>query len=1054
MNLCLRFKNKLLGLLVTGFLWSNVLNAQITLSGSEYVQDFNSLGSGLPVGWSGYTVATATSLGTAQSVGIAHVNWENTGGAFKNFASAAGPNNASTANRAFGVRQTGSFGDPGAAFVLHLADTKGLRDFALSLKLMSLDATSPRTTTWTIQYGILNEGNYTFTTIGTTYTTGNSTAGTQQIDISLGNALNDLDQPVWIRIVTLASSTGSGNRPSTAIDDFKLTYSKIDASAPALSAAPGTLSGFDYNVGNGPSAALSYLLNAANLEPAEGDIQIEAPDGFELSPSSDGSFTESLTIPYEERGLTDLPVYVRLKAGLAAGSYSNQTIVHTIGDSELSTTVTVSGSVLDPDQPCGTTSVPISVARASANNTPLTITGRITAVTLANHNIYLNDGTGPNDGILVFDNTSLRPDDLAVGDLVQITGLRAEFNGMAQLSGVSCFERIEPATTAPIPTPITGDQLCAHMGQLVSIADVTISSPSDRLAGNTTYTLSDGSVMYIHNNTGIGGSVPPESPVTVTGIVTLFGGVCQLNPRFVADIPGATPPAPCGMPLSEITNQEAVLEVVNWNVEWLGHSSNGTGANQLTNVLNNISALQADVFLLQEICSYNEANPADAGTSFGAIIQALNSEYPTRNYTGECSPAYSYSYVESPDPQGQRVCVVYRSDQVTKISSKPLMQEIYDAGVPDYPTGQSSQFWSSGRLPFLLEADVTLNNETNRVHFISLHSKANTAPQDMSYWRRQYDHKVLYDYLETEYPDANIIMAGDFNDDFDQSIYQYGSNNISSWSPFLYTDPNETDVFGPRPNELWHALTYKYSGTGCSSTPGYSTFIDHVMVSDEIAYSLPNSRTSAGEGLMVGSVETIRGTSATGVGRASDHYPTFTSYTLNSSLPVSLAAFNLTEDQESRSVNLSWSTASEQNSAYFEVQKSDDAKRFAAIGRVEGAENSGKLTHYSFRDHSPSAGMSYYRLKLVDLDGSFDYSGILSARFDLALDIYPNPVVHTVRLSSEEPIRTWSVYRANGALAIEGNQPEIDFSGLNTGLYLLKIQFRSGETTVRKLIKN
>jgi hypothetical protein len=44
------------------------------------------------------------------------------------------------------------------------------------------------------------------------------------VAVNFGTALNNLNQKVWIRIVTLAATTGSGNRPSSAIDDVQLTW--------------------------------------------------------------------------------------------------------------------------------------------------------------------------------------------------------------------------------------------------------------------------------------------------------------------------------------------------------------------------------------------------------------------------------------------------------------------------------------------------------------------------------------------------------------------------------------------------------------------------------------------------------------------------------------------------------------------------------------------------------------------------------------------------------------------------------------------------------------
>jgi hypothetical protein len=119
-----------------------VASAQVILTGTNYVQTFDSLASGLPPGWSVRTNATATALGTVALFTTNTTTWGNTSGQFANYASTVnnGTNlfgGESTAvqtactNRGPGVRQTLTFGDPGAAFVLQIQDTLGLANFEL-----------------------------------------------------------------------------------------------------------------------------------------------------------------------------------------------------------------------------------------------------------------------------------------------------------------------------------------------------------------------------------------------------------------------------------------------------------------------------------------------------------------------------------------------------------------------------------------------------------------------------------------------------------------------------------------------------------------------------------------------------------------------------------------------------------------------------------------------------------------------------------------------------------------------------------------------------------
>lgn len=186
----------------------------------------------MPAGWSVRLNATVTNLGTNVDLLTAPKTWGDSKGEFGNCASTrsdAGTNfngseptgtQTNCLNRALAVRQTGSFGDPGAAFVLQLANTAGLSNLTFSLDLCLL-RTNGYITTWTIQYAIGNSP-VSFTTLGT-YT--NSTVfGTTTQTCNLGTNANNLSSNVWIRIAALSAANGSGSRATFGIDNFSLSW--------------------------------------------------------------------------------------------------------------------------------------------------------------------------------------------------------------------------------------------------------------------------------------------------------------------------------------------------------------------------------------------------------------------------------------------------------------------------------------------------------------------------------------------------------------------------------------------------------------------------------------------------------------------------------------------------------------------------------------------------------------------------------------------------------------------------------------------------------------
>ncbi len=215
-------------------------NGQINLTTSPITFSFDNLGTaGLPAGVYVKEGASNSYIGNEGFVYQSNFNngtpWNQTSAGFKNFASATGlDSTASTAvqtaatNRALGYRQTGSFGDPGAAFAFLLANTAGKSNLNLEFKLQSLDApvTQNRTTTWRVDYATgLNPAFFsTVTTSPDTITTKNGRFLNNTVTVNFGNLLNNINQPVWIRIVTLTATSGGGNRPSTGVDDVKFSW--------------------------------------------------------------------------------------------------------------------------------------------------------------------------------------------------------------------------------------------------------------------------------------------------------------------------------------------------------------------------------------------------------------------------------------------------------------------------------------------------------------------------------------------------------------------------------------------------------------------------------------------------------------------------------------------------------------------------------------------------------------------------------------------------------------------------------------------------------------
>jgi hypothetical protein len=99
-------------------------------------------------------------------------------------------------------------------------------------------------------------------------------------------------------------------------------------------------------------------------------------------------------------------------------------------------------------------------------------------------------------------------------------------------------------------------------------------------------------------------------------------------------------------------------------------------------------------------------------------------------------------------------------------------------------------------------------------------------------------------------------------------------------------------------------------------------------------------------------------------------------------------------------VRLNWSTASEQNSSHFEIERSTNGIEFTQIGHVTAAGNSQSVSNYEYVDAQPLNGVSYYRLRQVDQNGVYSFSRVLQLKYQTttAARIVPNPTDGPINL--------------------------------------------------------
>jgi hypothetical protein len=179
---------------------------------------------------------------------------------------------------------------------------------------------------------------------------------------------------------------------------------------------------------------------------------------------------------------------------------------------------------------------------------------------------------------------------------------------------------------------------------------------------------------------------------------------------------------------------------------------------------------------------------------------------------------------------------------------------------------------------------------------------------------------------------------------------------------------------------------------------------------------------------------------------------------LATALPVKLIDFSTA--REGNIATLAWSTSEESNSDYFDVQRSGDGKAWEKLKTVAAKGESSVEAHYSAVDDSPMSGINFYRLKMVDKDGTFAFSKIRNVEFDLktGYTLFPNPVSDKLNFKSTEDwnsVATIKIYNAQGVEVYTSPSvpvKEVDVKDLPSGTYVVKLSRKSRQSRSYKVI--
>ena len=188
-------------------------------------------------------------------------------------------------------------------------------------------------------------------------------------------------------------------------------------------------------------------------------------------------------------------------------------------------------------------------------------------------------------------------------------------------------------------------------------------------------------------------------------------------------------------------------------------------------------------------------------------------------------------------------------------------------------------------------------------------------------------------------------------------------------------------------------------------------------------------------------------------------YTSFSPFTVTSSLgnalPLHLLRFDVT--RQGSAAALTWQTTNEVNSSRFIIQHSTDGQHFTDIAAI-AAENTAGIHNYSFIHDSLHIGVNYYRLRIVDLDDSYEWSPIKAIQWvsSTPMQVFPNPAHAFINVKGLTSGGVLQIMSFDGKMLqqyVTGNTAmTIDISRLAAGMYIVNYNDH-GKIQQQKIIK-
>ncbi len=312
----------------------------------------------------------------------------------------------------------------------------------------------------------------------------------------------------------------------------------------------------------------------------------------------------------------------------------------------------------------------------------------------------------------------------------------------------------------------------------------------------------------------------------------------------------------------------------------------------------------------------------------------------------------------------QKLAFVYKTAMFQNVKASDLLRSTEAQKLDDF------YYWSSGRFPYLLDADVTLNGVSKHITFVLIHAKANTSPTSTSYDRRKKGADDLKAKLDADYPGKNFVILGDFNDDLSQTITAGIMPPVTSYSSYINDPAN------------YFPLTLPLSLAGKKSTVSYSSVIDNVIVSKAMNTYYVNGTAEI--------LSSVAGLVSNYGNTTTDHYPVLTRYAFENVAPTlnAVASQSVCYTNNTQSIALSGITAGpESGQATTLSVSSSNAALFDQLTVVSGSNGTGTINYHINNNASGTATITV----VVKDNGGTEHGGndTFTRSFNLTVNALP-----------------------------------------------------------------